>query len=485
MNGMCSCFTDILFGRGNSITTFRGFAETHGFAAALTYSAFMDQFFKSVARLGDAISICAFRGIKEVALRLTGPITRVASVLAPSANVRGPFPMGMQVSDCLFSQRFSPSSASFRVFLWTAWQVFSKSLEGFKTLSPINTLPPQWQEMRNKLEAFSLFEHVDLELDLGAFAELPLPALVQKARMLGPYRCVWATEGVGHYHADSHLSRGKSVNSIWNKQDAQNLPTASFVPLHAGIGLALAEQLLADVHGLNNAEFGTRIIEFVQSCQSAFQREYVEIIYEALGLATRNLYPHLTAKMHLCLAQANRELPEYFWHGVGRALYFAPSSFLPGHSTPWPGLELCLKEPPNQACRRNAVAGFAWALTLVNIRQPRIMMEFLACHGENLHEHEAIVNGICSALVIWSECCSNTNDLNSMNQHQGDRRGSETKLWAQYVGEACRSALLYCSANTGKEHLGQLFRYQQGSTGFAAANHPIPSNDKLLRLKSG
>ncbi|MBZ5507113.1 MAG: hypothetical protein LAO78_16775 [Acidobacteriia bacterium] len=314
--------------------------------------------------------------------------------------------------------------------------------------------------MRNKLEAFSLFEHVDLELNLAGAADRSLPGLAHRAHLLGPYFSVWATEGVGHYFADSHLSCDNHMTTIWGNARTHDLPIASLVPLHAGIGLALVERLLADIHGLSSNEFQKHVAECVRLFQNTFQPEYLEIIYEALGLATRNLYPHLTAKMHLSLLRVNEELPEYFWHGVGRALYFVPSSFLPGNSAPWKALEMCMKEPPNETCRRNTVAGFVWALTLVNIRQPHIMAEFLSHHGKNPQAQEAIVNGVCSALIIWARSCSNSHDLNRMNHYQCDGREPILNLWNRYVGEACRNALVYCSAKAGGEHLGKLFRYQ-------------------------
>lgn len=330
----------------------------------------------------------------------------------------------------------------------------------FAKPSHVTQLPLEWEEVRNKLGAFSLFEHVDLELNISTAVDHSLPALVHKARSLGSYDSVWAVEGVGHYYVDALLSRGKPLFAVWTNQQTQGLPSASLVPLHAGIGLALAEWLLADSRGLSGNECSQRVEKFLKSCQQTFQQNYLGIIYEALGLVTRNLYPHLMPKMHLWLARSNAELPEYFWHGVGRALYFSPSSFLPGHSAPWKAFEMCRKEPPNVAGRRNAVAGFVWALALVNIRQPYILAEFLFHHGNELQEEEAVVNGICSALIIWTRSCSNNNDLTRMNSYQCEGRRSIISLWNKYVGKACRNALLYCSTKAESEPLGKLFHYQ-------------------------
>jgi hypothetical protein len=420
----------------------------------------MDQLFKSVICLGDAISICAVRSLEEAAPLMTSSIASLASALAPAGKGRGISTIGAQPLFPLFFRPSFPAPANPRQLFWTAWQICRRSLDFFEKVSPVNELPVQWEEVRNKLEAFSLFEHVDLSLNLAGVTDHSLLNLVHRAHLLGPYFSVWATEGVGHYYADSHVSCDGRVTTIWGKSHIRDLPVTSLVPLHAGIGLALVERLLADIHDLNSSEFQKQLAEFVRACRDTFQPEYLEIIYEALGLATRNLYPHLTAKMHLGLVKINEELPEYFWHGVGRALYFVPSSFLPGNSSPWKVFEMCIKESPNEACRRNTVAGFVWALTLVNIRQPHIMAEFLSHHGKDLQEQEAVANGICSAFIIWTRCCPNDNDLTRMNQYQCDGRESILGLWKKYIGEAFRNALVYGSTKSGREHLGKLFRYQ-------------------------
>jgi hypothetical protein len=379
--------------------------------------------------------------------------------------------------DQFFKSVVCSAYASSRALLWATWQACRGPLDFFEKMSSVNELPVQWEEIRNKLEAFSLFEHVDLELNFAGAADHTLPDLVHRAHLLGPYFSVWATEGVGHYYARLHLSRGNHVNTIWQNAHPCDFPVASLVPLHAGIGLALAEQLLADIHSLSSNEFQKQVADFVGLCQNTFQPEYLEIIYEALGLVVRNLYPHLTPRMHLRLVRLNKELPEYFWHGVGRALYFTPSSFLPGNSSPLKAFEMCMKEPPNEACRRNTVAGFAWALTLVNIRQPHILAEFLAHHGKNRQEQEAITNGVCSALIIWNRSCSNSHDLKRTSQYQCDGRKAMLSVWTKCVDEACRNALAYCRAKPGAEHLGKLFRYQTTTQLLASAT---PDHDYIL-----
>src|SRR5258708_19112509 len=106
---------------------------------------------------------------------------------------------------------------------------------------------------------------------------------------------------------------------------------------------------------------------------------------------TRNLYPHRLGSMDIYLSRAHREIYPCFWHGVGRAIYFSPLNFLPGRSAPWAGIGMCMSEPPDASARRNALAGFAWAMTLINIGYPEILTQALKHHGDSLTEPEAFV----------------------------------------------------------------------------------------------
>jgi hypothetical protein len=406
----------------------------------------MDQFFKSATHLSREISSNILEEIEEIFSSAASPAVRRTG----ARTVRQP----------VISHFCSPNIFTPRYYIWAAWVMGRHSLDTLPFMELIaNACIPEWVELRNKLEAFSLFEHVDMELSLLAFTDQSLAALARQAEVLGPYFSVWATEGIGHYYADSHLSSDKPVRSLLQATQDNRLPTAALVPLHAGIGLTLAESVLAKIDGKTYDQVNSQIRDFVNLCRSTVHPEYLEIIYEALGLATRNLYPHLLSTMQTCLSDLSEELPEYFWHGVGRALYFSPSTLF-SRDASGKGFDMCMTEPPNDLARRNAIAGFAWALTLVNMRQPKIITAFLRRHGSTMVEHEAFVNGVRSALIIWTKSSSNTYDLNRLKTYQGEKITPDLNhLWNIYIGEACRDASLYCSSDENK-HLGKLFRYE-------------------------
>lgn len=323
-----------------------------------------------------------------------------------------------------------------------------------------------WDEFQNKLQAFYLFEHPDMALYISSDEMPSLPELVHTALQLEPYLAVWTTEGLGHFYTDLHLRRGKPFQALLCDDRAANLPAASLTPLHAGMGLSLAEWLLEAADKKNHSDSRIPLQTFIGLCRRNSRQEYVGATYEALGLAARNLYPQLMASVDVGLSQIDEEILAYFWHGVGRAIYFAPTNFLPYRSAPWKGWEMCLNEPPHKLGKHNAVAGFAWALTLVNLRQPEIMASFLKHHGRQLTESDAFANGVGSAIVIWRDSAPNDQFLNAFHRYQPD--ASLADLWDRYVKQSCDRALQYDSTVKTKNGIGGLFRYRPSAEHYSS-----------------
>jgi hypothetical protein len=190
-----------------------------------------------------------------------------------------------------------------------------------------NIAPPdrriEWQELANKLEAFYLFSHVDTALDLASDA---LPQAILKALDRDSYQSVWAMEGLGHYFADRALQQRTPLRELLQND---HLPDMSLVPLHTGMALLLAEFLLSRSPDCQEA-----IDSFLTTCFANSRTGYARAACEALGLVMRNLYPHLIESAHSYLLHYGKELISYFWHGIGRAIYFSPSNFLPARSAP-------------------------------------------------------------------------------------------------------------------------------------------------------
>ncbi len=348
------------------------------------------------------------------------------------------------------------------------WAISLMGLQQLRrAFSPVDFVPcgsPEglalfWQEFQNKLIAFWLFEYVDVALNLDPDAPLSLTQLAARASELGPYFSVWAKEGVGHYVADRHLARENFPHGLLSQLDTSEIPGAS-IPLHAGMSLALAESLL-DIADRARRMDWQLLSKFIELCLRNCSPGNEGIGFEALGLAARSLHPHLIPVIDATLARRRPELLGYFWHGVGRAIYFSPIQSLAFWPAPWRGLDMCVQEPPHSLGRCNAVAGFVWALTLVNIRQPEILAAFLNWRGKELPEREAFMNGLCSALLVWRDVQPGEQHLPEFLAYQPDSSArSLCRLWKTYVQEPSARILQEGASPFQRKDMGRLFCYR-------------------------
>ena len=319
-----------------------------------------------------------------------------------------------------------------------------------------------WQEFRNKLEAFDLFENVDSVLNLTSTHGVPLLQLVRKTEGLGTHRSIWATEALGHYHTETYWEHAGVPTSIV-ADNVHGLPAQTMTALHAGMGLSLANRLLKTIE-IRNPEIRVHdvLVQFIELCRNNSQPGYVGAAYEALGLVTRNLYPQLVQVIDRQLQKIDETQVGYFWHGVGRAIYFAPTNFLPFNNAPWRAVEMAQREPPHEIGRLNALAGLVWALVFVNMRHPVVLETLLKRHWMELIKSDAFSNGVSSSILIWRDSTTNDSYLNAFCQYQPESLDPLLlELWNERVLSACRNAVdrFYPIL---KEHdcLGEVFRYQ-------------------------
>src|SRR6267378_503267 len=323
-----------------------------------------------------------------------------------------------------------------------------------------------WREFHNKLEAYYLFEHVDSILQIPSGAKLE--QMIEMTARLGPFYSTWATEGLGHYYAyvsAPHLCEIKGQFPGHLLGEATGIPRENMVPLHAGMGLALAEAVLA--RGFGVQEMTTT---FVQLCRANSRTHYWPIAAEALGLVVATLYPDLVAPLDRHFSQ-EEELLAYFWHGIGRGLYFAPANSLPHWSTPWQGIQGCLRAP-HETARRNAVAGFIWAMVLVNLRNPEIVAAFLDRRGTLAAAGDAFANGVFSALAVWLHCAPHDSSVSALAAYRPDPRGRGiATLWQTQIQQPAALAWKYRETGRGRDSIAEVFRYR-----------PISSFQDLMQI---
>jgi len=353
-----------------------------------------------------------------------------------------------------------------RITLWLAEQ----SAAGVGALAGPGDAALGFQELRNKLRAFSLFAYPDEVLGLGGRSE-PLPVLASTASRLNPYDAVWATEGVGHLFAQLATDGG-----LLRAATPATAGSPALIALHSGMGLALAKRSLqvADAR-CRGADVSTALQRFSGECHHNSRPGYAGAALEALGLVARNLYPHLVTRIGTELTSSPGILRELFWHGVGRALYFTPSTFTPFSSAPWPAAEMASGEPPDDVARNNAVAGLVWALLLVNIRHPRIIEAFLRHHAGALPA-AALHDGVRSAVLVWRSCSPRDAFIDLLLRHQPD----DPELWREFLQKPVEGAL--ASYDPGLA-FGELFRYRNsGDVSGVSAPESSETDMAFLRL---
>jgi hypothetical protein len=336
-----------------------------------------------------------------------------------------------------------------RYMLKTAFDVMLQSTDMVKSITPEGGRH-SLQEFHNKLQAFYLFEYVDSIL---GFTEGEVPNLIDmlyRTHSLGPFFSVWATEGVGHYYAYQFATSSRSPRGILS--DAINVPAENLIPLHTGMGLALAEVLL-NRHSAPEALADA----FVQFCQSNSRHEYWPAAIEALGLVVRNLRPEWIAPIDRHFSN-NDDLRAYFWHGIGRGHYFVVVNSLPRWSSPGQGFEMCLQSP-HALARLNALSGFAWAMTLVNLRHPEIIASWLDRYSAMI-TGDAVANGISSALLVWAFSAPDAYLIRALAQHQPSGGNSYLPhIWEDQVQQSAHRVLECRTVNASPE-TAKIFRYQ-------------------------
>ena len=258
-----------------------------------------------------------------------------------------------------------------------------------------------WRNAQNNAEIIQLVAHVSSVLGPPG-SHGALPELVEKCYALGTFPSLWAVEGLGHWYADSFYERHEPPQALLTGSRANGLPAKSLTMLHAGIGMSFAKRNLDKLKAASPpTEIRKAVEEIVGLCKDSSQEGYAGAAIESLGLASRFL--HGTAMVRALDEQLSAMQPDlvgYLWHGAGRAMYFSPPNFIPGCSTPWRAVAMCRREPPHDLGRRSAVAGFAWAVTLVNMRFPIIMETLLQYHGDEFLQDDAFANGVTSSLVM-------------------------------------------------------------------------------------
>jgi hypothetical protein len=191
---------------------------------------------------------------------------------------------------------------------------------------------------------------------------------------------------------------GDIPRHLLDGEAAAALPEQSLILLHAGLGMALTEILLLPLASDSPASaFAAALDSFAAQVEANARPEFAPVAFEALGLMVRRFIPRLHAPLEACLRARDERLAAYYWHGAGRAIYFLPSLFHPFPGTARRGVEICRREPLDPRHRLDALAGFCFASTMINLRHPEVVARLLPHLGPD--EIEALASGVAAALL--------------------------------------------------------------------------------------
>ena len=318
-----------------------------------------------------------------------------------------------------------------------AVRIGAASAEGIAPLVAAFIDPARFVELSNKLIAYRLFASADRLLQEAGCLESALRCISSR----DSYSRLWITEGLGWY----------SVTCSQARRLYAALPYQSLIPLHTGAGLALAHSAMESYRG----EVAAVLSEFRRACADMRVPGYDGACFEALGLVTITLYPQLARNIEAELS--GPEETAYFWHGVGRGLYFCPLSFVPLPAARRWLVEGSKHLPLAPGGRENILAGLAWASTLVNIRNPEVLACSLRDLGELAAPGDSFGNGVASALMVWRE---SSPDDRYVERWRCPAKQVATTLWDRCVAQPLRDERRCYETVRTRALWGNLFRVQ-------------------------
>jgi hypothetical protein len=349
----------------------------------------------------------------------------------------------------------------------------NESLQVARFFTPGQTSYLSWLELQNKLEVFLLVRNLPETLGLSADQLAPLPELVEKAYSLSPFAALWAVEGLGHFYADAHWTLNGPPERLLSHSQAA-LPEKSLLMLHAGMGLAFAYRLVSTlIEQSSPTQVRETVQHFVILCRANSRDGYLGAAIESLGLVTRDFYPEMVGKIAQALAEADPELVGFFWHGAGRALYFSRAYFLPVLRTPWSAVDL---EGITNLERLNLMAGLAWAVTLVNMRQPQTIESILTSYVRQSTFKEGFADGVAASIIMRHDTTPNAPFVAPFCAHQpGCGDPDMPMLWNRLIVSPCKEAFRSYPGLKKDHLLDQIFQY-----GVERSQHVERSRSEVL-----
>ena len=271
-----------------------------------------------------------------------------------------------------------------------------------------NLLPFAWArdlaaETGNKLRAFSEFQDAKRKSSRENDR--------QQLFAGDPHTDIWRAEGLGAHLAELQPQASESARlDDWCSRD--QIPPSFLLPLHTGGGLSLAKTAVRNqVRTPESIRPDEILSEFHSVVEQRSNPDLRNATFEALGLVLQTLHPELLRPITDDLKKRSPAHHRLVWHGAGRGHYFDPFRlFLPSSLRSQSYLSA------TDDGTLNRLAGYAWAATMVNLREPATAVAVIASLPlANKKSLAAAAHGVSSASLVWLEMTADPSPLNQLD----------------------------------------------------------------------
>ena len=318
-------------------------------------------------------------------------------------------------------------------------------------------------ECANKCRVMGLVQSPGAYVSSGGEQQPSLAGMLADCYALGPFRALWAVEGLGKDLAEARLAADAHVTGLLTDAALGAEWDKAQLMLHAGIGLGFAKHHIEKLApGATSREISEAVMRVVNLCRANSKPGYTGAALESLGLVSRFLREAAFCReVDVALEREAPDCRPYFWRGVGRCLYFHPTNFL------LPRGKFCCRaigrtrsEAPSEDARRAMLSGVGWTMTVVNMDTPAVMEWVLANSGDYECDDPGFFNGVVSSLVMRFDTTPDDPLIAAFREHRP--AGLRTRaLWVERVSRAVDQAVFQVHpVLKEQQRLEEVFRYQ-------------------------
>ena len=317
-------------------------------------------------------------------------------------------------------------------------------------------------ECRNKCTIMALVQNLESYMDPEG--KTPLQTIVEKCYAKGDFQAVWSVEGAGKDLAEWHMARNPNPQRILIDAQLDSRWDGAWLMLHAGIGLGFARHYIEHLKpNCSDAEIRAAVSNVVRLCRQNSRPGYAGAAIESLGLVTR--FVHNTAfclRVHHALTAEDPDAVGFYWRGMGRSAYFHPINFAPGFLRPARAIRICEKQAPTVQLKEAMLSGVAWAQTIVNMVDPRVMEWVLQNHDDYYSGSPGFFNGVVSSVVMRHDTTPQLPLVTAFLNHKPNPKNRTLcGLWNSKIKGSLETALNTVYPLLKKhQRLDEVFRYR-------------------------